>query len=155
MINSQKKGSVNFLLTFLEKDDLDKALLYVKNRNGFQYALVYSYEDASSQLTRYKLFIRFNFSVRLPNDPFNKAVTITGVRSMKKILQWLKSENATKTLELGEYYGKKYNINIVYQEREVEKSLFKKRKIPDSEDNSSQKDEKSTSNVEKSNKNFE
>lgn len=153
MINTRKKGSVNFLLIFLDKNDVDRALFFAKTRNGFQYALGYSFEDGCSQLTRYKLFIRFNFSVRLPNIPFNKAVSISGVRSMKKILQWLRSDNATKFVEIGEYYGKRLDRNVVYKERENEKSLFQKRKMPDSEDSSPSKDEKSAPNDEKSNKN--
>lgn len=153
MSDTRKKGSVNFLLLFLDKNDMDQAIFFAKTRNGFQYALGYSFEDGCSQLTRYKLFIRFNFSIRLPDDPFKRAVAITGVRSMKKILHWLRSENATKFLEIGEYYGKKYDINVVYKEREKEKSLLQKRKMPDSDDNSSQADEKSASNDENSNKN--
>lgn len=146
MITTRKKGSVNFLLIFLDKNDVDQALFFTKTRNGFQYALGYSFEDSCSQSTRYKLFIRFNFSIRLPNNPFNKAVSITGVRSMKKILQWLRSDNATKFVEIGEYYGKRLDRNVVYKERENEKSLFQKRKLPDSEDSSPSKDEKSNKN---------
>lgn len=150
MINNQKRGSVNFLLTFLEKEDVDNALFYAKTRNGFQYALGFSFFDGVNQLTRYKLFLRFNFSIRLPNNPFNKAVTISGVRSMKKILQWLQSNDATKFIEIGEYHGKRYDINVVYKEREKEKSLLQKRKKPDSKENSSQKDEKPALNEKKS-----
>ena len=134
MINTQKKGSVNFLIIFTEKRDVDDALFYAKTRNGFQYALCYSYQDGSSQLPRYKMFIRFNFSVRLPNQPFNRALITTGIRSMKKIKQWLKADNSTKILELGEYYGKKKDIDEVYQEREEEKMDLEKKKITENEE---------------------
>ena len=133
---SQKKGSVNFLITFPEKKDLETAILYAKMRNGFQYLVCYSYKEESSALTKYRLFLRFNFSIRLPNEPFNKAVVEMGLRSMKKIKQWLKADNAIKMIEIGEYFGKQRDIDEVYKEREEEKDkeiAIKKKKIEENE----------------------
>lgn len=135
MIKGQRKASVNFLLEFFDKQKLDETLFYSRTNKAFQYCIIYSVDDLCSDRKNYKAFIRFNHSIRLPKNICDKIMVRPGIRSKKKIDQWLKCDDAIKICEYGEFYGKRKTK----EQLETEKNNLKKAKL---EENAEKLDQK-------------
>lgn len=149
MIKGQRKASVNFLLVFFDKQKLDEAILYSRTNKAFQYCVIYSVDDLCTDRKNYKVFIRFNHSIRLPKSICDKIMVKPGIRSKKKIDQWLKCDEAVKICEYGEFYGKRKTKDQL----EAEKNNIKKAKLEEIDEKLILKDANSSESSEKSNEN--